>query len=91
MIQHYIIVPPQRPCELNFWIFFSSYLYYKLNLLRFLASLVVELGEYDISGATEQEYMSTREMAVRKKKIKIETIAKVGKVDICYKARKNCP
>jgi len=45
---------------------FLTHVFTVLNLdfLSFLASLIVELGEYDISGNTE--YMPTRQMKVKR-------------------------
>jgi hypothetical protein len=45
-------------------LFFTFHHLYYNFVFRLLASLLVELGEYDISGPTE--YMSTKEKAVSK-------------------------
>ena len=58
------------------YILFAQLLLYKCSFSRFLASLLVEVGEYDISGPNEM--MSTKEMKV---KVSMGMINDVHKVD----------
>ena len=59
------------------YIWFAQLFLYKCSFFsRFLASLLVEVGEYDISGPNEM--MSTKEMKVKVSMGMINDVHKVG-------------